>query len=193
MGGVIPVQTSQLIDTPATRAYLPLVPVLGSLEDPEWAAFLDIEHLAATRGPIGQTIWPVMLPDSPRGELFSQRVEQLHMSGQAGAYTRWLRDNGIIRQCPPWCISTDHPRAAIWDPDRDTEHIAFTAEVPTTEMPHRNGAVTVQVSTFQDLPPQVWVYDAEILTGSEARQLAAVLAEAADVLATIEAPAGDAH
>lgn len=184
---MIPVPASQLIDTPAVRAHLPLVPVLGTLEDPEWSAFLDIEHLAADCGAGRGTIWPAKLPDSPRGELFSQQVEQLRQSGQAGAYTRWLRANGIIRQCPPWCISEDHPRAAIWDPDRDEEHIAWTAEVPTG--PESRPAY-IQVSTYADLGPQLWLWDVEVLTGTAARELAAVLAEAADVLATIEDTAG---
>jgi hypothetical protein len=176
---------SPIIDTPAVRELLPLVPVLGSLEDAQWSSLLDLEHIAAERGPGGQVVWPVMLPEAPRGELFSQRVEALRQTGQAGVYARWLRASGIIRQCPVWCRSEDHPRAAIWDPDRDVEHIAWSVEVPVEQGSNGPGAISVQVSTFQDLPAQVWLIGAEVLTGAEARHLADVLAQAADVLADI--------
>ena len=182
-----------VLDSAAVRARLPLVPVCGSLEDEQWAAFLDIEHLAESRGGL-EIPWPAAIPESlDRGELFSQRVEALGEIGGHGAYARWLREHGIIRQCPPWCISTDHPRVAIWDPGRERVHVAYRADVPVAQSARRGGeAAYVEVFTFDDGPARIVVWDVEELTGGEARQLAAVLAEAADVLATIEGTtAGD--
>ena len=185
---MIPMAASPIIDTPAVREHLPLVPVCGDLADPEWSAFLDIEHLAESRRGL-EIPWPAEIPESlDRGELFSQRVEALESAGGRGAYGRWLRDHGIIRQCPEWCISADHPRAAIWDPGRERVHIAYSERVPVAQSARRGvDAVEVEVSTFEDDPARIVVWDVEELSAGEAVQLARALTDAAAVVERIEA------
>lgn len=108
--------------------------------------------------------------------------------------------------CPPWCeLSADH----LLSPDHyDQEHVCAVARMDIAEIDGLRSVgekpLTVQIQAWVDWdrrewPPMIRIclscsgssYDEQDLTANEARELAAALLRAADLIGTQEARRND--
>ncbi len=91
--------------------------------------------------------------------------------------------SAIVYACPWWCTAVDHPRRGVYELDDVTEigaviHRALFPAVPLDGAPH----VEVLALDNADEPPCLVVCDAQSLYSEQARELAAALMSAADLL-----------
>lgn len=153
---------------PDERATLPVVvmpagqsPLLDALND---RCFLEREGI---------------IPEDPSIPLEAS-VDLVVGLGLAGVYRDHVRATGQVYRCPDWCTAKDHPRAGIWDARLDG--IAHATDEFTLEGGDADDFV-VRVEQFEGEAPTVMVYsDLQELTAAGARQVAAALLNAADVL-----------
>ncbi len=159
------------------RSTLPMIPAIGEPEDPTSWLYLDAmllikEGLLAPSLMTHNGAWQ---DSDGRGvDAWAQVVELLRELGQVGVYRKWLRTNGVIHTCPTWCQAS-HPSEAIYDPT-GLEPI-HTADVGNTD----GKAAQVSIEAATGGPAEVHIELGESdLTSRQARQLAALLLDAAD-------------
>jgi hypothetical protein len=91
--------------------------------------------------------------------------------GQGGCYEAHVRATGVEYRCPDWCVSPDHARRGLYDPQGGApDHVAY------------DSAVGVYVGACDGDPIQLDVSVEGALDAAQARRLAAALLDAADVL-----------
>lgn len=137
--------------------------------------FVDVDFLVCD----GLLSRDVDYMSQPR-EALERLLDEL---GQRGCYETHVRANGMVYQCPSWCVG-DHPRAEICeDEDNPPVHIATLTPV------HLAAGQVVDVDVYAaEEHPQIAVGTQLALTNADdARALAAALLNAADVLDAVTA------
>lgn len=117
----------------------------------------------------------------------------LERFGLAGLYEAQVRATGTFYRCPSWCES-DHPRAGVWDRiyGEPPFHAAFRWSWDNRDRCDSGPgsveelSVDVEQTECDDAAATgITVYGNGVLTGGEARVMAAALLNAADVLDAI--------
>lgn len=159
------------------RATLPMIPAVGEPEDPTSWLYLDAMHLIKDGLLDPSLVDHISDTTSTRStgqDAWARIVELMRELGQVGVYRKWLRANGVIHTCPPWCQSA-HPTQAIYDPmGVEPLHTADIGRVG-------RGVAEVTIEASTNEPAEVHVEMGERdLTPRQARQLAALLLDAAE-------------
>lgn len=176
------------------RADLPLVPPFGRPDDAEAWADLDAD-LLARQGLIDGDLLVTHTADGwipePTPENRQRVQDMIDATGQRGVYAEYLRRTGTVRVCPEWCDS-DHPRAAIYDPYLDRDTIAHRRSMARIDRPEGREFAELNFEQWEgrdigDDERLILYLDAQTpLNSAQARQLAAALIDAADLLDAVK-------
>ena len=159
------------------RYAMPMIPAVGEPEDPTSWLYLDAMHLI-NEGLLDPSLMAHSdgrrRAGSRADDEWARVVALMRELGQTGVYRKWLRRYGVVHTCPAWCQSS-HPSIAIYDP-------MGTAPLHTADVGHVDrDAVEVSIEASTGGPAQVHVEIGERdLSARQARQLAALLLDAAD-------------